>query len=892
MSQCQLDGFLLTRQWQDRKHLNLYFWVNTDQGPLRVEITDQEAVLFVASKQIDKTCSILSASLGKAKSQDYALGLWRVKEVGLKNFSHELMHAVYFSKQRMLYRARDELRQHGVTPFEADVSPTDRFLMERFITGSLSVQGELVKETSYLRMINPKIKPMPILVLDAFASAAGKREGRVETNSLSETRVASAAPNIPANFSPSYTVLSLDIETSMKGEQLYSIGLLAARASKTQVGFEGRQDQLSQSNEETQAHVFMIGPVDDAPSPAHPEYLVYCKDERALMDAFLDCYKTIDPDIIIGWAVINFDLRFLQRKADQLGMRLAMGRADSLLDWRQSRTNDEHYTLTMPGRSVLDGIDTLKSATYSFESFSLQNVSNEVLKRGKLIHNVDNRGEEITEQFINDKVSLAAYNLEDCQLVWDIFKATQLFDFAIERAQLTGLAMDRFGGSVAAFDNRYLPRLHRAGFIAPNLQEEPEGIGSPGGYVMSSKPGMYDHVLVLDFKSLYPSIISTFKIDPLGLILGAELCPLSLEKNQQETPLPSLTSKGEDVLKSVVSGFNGAVFSKEENILPDIIDELWAARDEAKRQNNKAMSQAIKILMNSFYGVLGTPGCRFFDSRLPSSITLRGHDILTKSQAFIESKGYNVIYGDTDSVFVWLEGQSKDLPVDQVHEQGRRLAKELNIWWAEAIEKEHHLESHLEIEFETHFKRFIMPTIRGSDKGSKKRYAGLVESVTDKGSELELVFKGLETVRTDWTLVAREFQRELYRRVFFNEPWENYIIDIVAEIYAGKRDEQLVYRKRLRRRLSDYQRNVPPHVRAARIADEQKAADGKPLAYQRGGWIRYVMTLNGPEPAEYIRTALDYDLYIERQIAPIADGILQFLGSSFSKVADKQMGMF
>ncbi|MBV1880356.1 MAG: DNA polymerase II [Pseudomonadales bacterium] len=830
-------GFLLTRQWIDRPALTLHYWLTTDEGPLLLDIANQDSVFFVCSTNIEKTRHVLNSCVGKALNSQNPSGLWYDKTVALKNFNHQPMHAVYFKKQTLLYRARRELRTIGLAPLEADINPTDRFLMERFVTGAMQVQGKLVQEQGYRRIQNPKIQR--------------------------------------AEYVPSYTVVSLDIETSMIGEQLYSIAVLAKQTKNAAY---------------CERYVFMIGSSDDnqvtnnQSKTHHPSYLFYFNDELSLMTAFLQRFSQIDPDIIIGWAVINFDLRFLQRKAEHLRLRLSLGRANTECDWRQSRDNKEHYTLTLPGRLVLDGIDTLKSATYNFESFSLQHVSGELLNRGKLIHNVDARGEEITTLFTQDKISLAAYNLEDCQLVWDIFEKTRLNDFAIERAQLTGLAMDRFGGSVASFDNRYLPRLHRAGFVAPNLPENPMGIGSPGGYVMNSEPGMYDHVLVLDFKSLYPSIIRTFKIDPLGLCLGLLASPRDDVRDQQESTVSDL--------ENLVPGYNGAVFDKQHHILPDVIDELWAARDNAKQQKNPAVSQAIKILMNSFYGVLGTPGCRFFDSRLPSSITLRGHDILTRSKDFIEDRGYRVIYGDTDSVFVWLEGQPKDTATKAIQEQGKTLASALNTWWSDQLKTKYQLESHLEIEFETHFKRFIMPTIRGSDRGSKKRYAGLVETLTDTGSELDLVFKGLETVRTDWTLVAREFQRELYRRIFYEEPWKDYVTQITNEIRSGKRDEQLVYRKRLRRRLEEYQRNVPPHVRAARIADEQNALKGLPLKYQRGGWVQYVMTLNGPEPIEYIRNPLDYELYIERQIEPIADGILQFLGTSFNALFDRQLGMF
>ena len=185
-----------------------------------------------------------------------------------------------------------------------------------------------------------------------------------------------------------------------------------------------------------------------------------------------------------------------------------------------------------------------------------------------------------------------------------------------------------------------------------------------------------------------------------------------------------------------------------------------------------------------------------------------------------------------------------------------------------------------------------MPTVRGSEEGSKKRYAGLVRR---KDGSDDLVFKGLETVRTDWTPLAQAFQQELYGRVFRAEPYEDYVRDYVARTLRGELDEQLVYRKRLRRPLVEYERNVPPHVRAARAADEFHVRQGRPPQYRNGGWIRYVMTTAGPEPLETLdtrRTPIDYEHYLTKQLEPIADGILPFLDDSFTRLTSPQGALF
>jgi DNA polymerase-2 len=278
--------------------------------------------------------------------------------------------------------------------------------------------------------------------------------------------------------------------------------------------------------------------------------------------------------------------------------------------------------------------------------------------------------------------------------------------------------------------------------------------------------------------------------------------------------------------------------------------------------------------MNSLYGVLGATGCRFFDYRLTSSITRRGHEIIQKSRDVIEKQGHRVIYGDTDSLFILPSREGDEA---EIRALGIDLAEILNDWWRQHLASTFRLDSYLEVEFETHFLRFLMPTIRGAETGSKKRYAGLIR--TSEG-DLDLVFKGLESVRTDWTPLARRFQRELYRRIFLHEPFETYIRDTLNDLRSGKLDEDLVYRKRLRRDLKDYTRNVPPHVQAARKLD-------KP-----GRWIRYVITRHGPEPVVDTIPKPDYRHYEQRQLAPVADGILGFVNTSYEAIAGDQFELF
>jgi len=638
------------------------------------------------------------------------------------------------------------------------------------------------------------------------------------------------------DFEPVFRVLSVDLETTMRADKILSAAFYA--------------DDFQR--------VIMLGEGENT------DTLHYVPNERALIQAFVATVKLYDPDIFIGWNVIGFDFRVLAARAKAQRIPLYLGRDRQPMQLHES--GQGKLFVRMAGRIVLDGIDTLKGATYQFESFSLEYVSRSFLDRGKLIKHVDDRGEEIQRLFREDKPALARYNLEDCKLVWDIFEKADLISYLIARARLTGLTLDKVGGSAAAFDTQYLPLLHRAGYVAPEYASGVSGLSAPGGYVMNSQPGLYRQVLVLDFKSLYPSIITTFKIDPYGLAEG-------LKKGAAPEDL--------------VPGFNHAIFSRSKTILPNLIEQLWVARDQAKKQKNTPLSQAIKIIMNSFYGVLGSNVCRFYDQRLSSSITLRGHEILTKTRDCIEAKfGFKVIYGDTDSVFVWL---GDDFPEEQAGVKGQELAEYLNRWWQQQLLSRFELECHLEIEYETHYCRFLMPTMRHSKKGTKKRYAGLQRFSDGKTT---MIFKGLENVRSDWTPLARNLQEQLYEKIFLEQEWKPLLSECVQALMAGKLDQQLIYRKRIRQPLNQYVKNKPPHVQAGLKAERYYQLQNIPSPYRAGSYIEYLITVNGAEPLESVQSALDYHHYLEKQIRPVCETILQFLGESFDELTIPQSRLF
>jgi DNA polymerase-2 len=867
-----MKGFILTRHWRDTPTgIAIECWLSTDNGPVQLTIPSQQSVFFIRQVDADNYAYLFS-------SRSSSLTSVQVKPLALKNNKGEKVCGVYCRQYQQVKKLLRALDKQNVVYWEADIRPPERFLMERFITSSL----ELPYNTTPISELTNSTK-----------------------KSVPNYRAVKSVRCKSTNYLPDLSVVSLDIETSMDARDLYSIAVYAPLVSL----------------------VFMVGEIENESTcennptarQSSPEVnIVWCATPRECLQQFLAWLDECDPDIIIGWHVVQFDCWVLSKLCERWKVPFTFGRAKKIPHWRVegeaygARVKEENDSelknteeaewmdrqrryLQVPGRVVLDGIELLRIAFYHFDSFSLQFVANSLLGEGKLIQH-DDRGQAISDMFrsdnVADRIALAEYNLRDCKLVWDIFEKTKLLDFAVARSRLTGMPLDKMGGSVASFDYAYLPKLHRRGYVAPNLGELTSDVVSPGGYVMQSLPGLYQHVLVLDFKSLYPSIIRTFSIDPYAFWF-ADHQQLSEEE--------------------IVEGFNGAFFSRDEHILPSVINDLWQERDQAKADNDQPLSQAIKIIMNSFYGVLGSSGCRFFDPRVCSSITLRGHEIIQKSHTWIEEQGYQVIYGDTDSLFVWLGDDfsqcfaQQDASVADVNQQanviGQDLAKGLNKWWDNYLQDEMAIESRLEIEFETHYYDFLMPTIRGSEKGSKKRYAGTVKTVrpaeTDTANNLEvldttdesiidtrLIFKGLEAVRTDWTPLAKRFQQTLYQQVFDKQPYEQYIYDVVMSVRQGQCDDELIYRKRLRRDVDLYEKSNPPHVKAAR---KHEAITGEAL--KKGDTIRYVITVNGPEPVDNRNSMIDYQHYVDKQLQPIADSILCFIDDGFERIVQAQISL-
>lgn len=614
----------------------------------------------------------------------------------------------------------------------------------------------------------------------------------------------------PAKFWPKLKVLSIDIETRQDASEVYAVSLAANDWEKT---FIHTKKKLKNA--------------------------VCCKNEEEVLEKFLDAVREFDPDIITGWNLIDFDLKVLQERMKEYGMDLSFGRGNARCKLKIEKDFMKESKADAEGRLIIDAMQLLRGAFIRLEDYRLETAARTFLGEGKLIK-FTNKGNEIDEMFEKDPQLLADYNLQDARLVIKIIEKTNALNIAIERSLLTGMQVDRVSASIASLDSLYIREARKRGLVCPSMAFVEKETMVKGAFVMEPKPGIYENVVVLDFKSLYPSIIRTFNIDP--------------------------SSFSEKCAKGMVKAPNGACFRNENGILPEIIQELWAAREEARKRKDELARYAIKILMNSFYGALASPNSRFFNMAVANAITSFARQIIQETAAEIRKRGYEVLYSDTDSCFVVTKAKTRE----EAAEIGAKLAFEINEFYKQYVKKEFKRESYLDMQFDKCFFRFLMPKLRKTDTGAKKRYAGLLM----KDGKEKIDITGLEFVRGDWTELAKGFQYELLDRLFHDKPLLPFIAEFVKKLEKGEFDNKLVYRKTARKNIDEYTKTTPPHIKAARK-----------LGKVESNIIEYVMTEDGPEPVSMVSHKIDYEHYLKKQLKPIADAILCFMGQTFEDAA-------
>ena len=768
------------------------------------------------------------------------LGAFKFKETEspLESFSgNEKLRRLEFADYQSRSRAASSLKDAHIPSPDAEIKPAELFLTEKQIRGHVNIKG----------IVRPG-KRVDVIIRNPEFSAPHE--------------------SMPVPLK----IASVDIETDVVSGVIRAVSIAWAGAVNHVIAdnaINGKVGVLLNRDSS------FVNP--DSSS------LTFYPDEKSMLCAFLEDIRAIDPDILTGWNFLDFDFPHLAERFGKLGLPFTIGRSNDSAKFFPGDDSGGRFwrrrssAAVVPGRQVLDALRVMRAGSVSRsagQGFSLEEVAQKVLGEGKTIHET---GEEkiaaLDRLYTEDPARFGEYCLRDAQLVLRILAKTGLFRLTVERASLTGVSLDKAWTSVVSFERIYGIQLAACGIAPPPENNGADVTGAAGGTVLESESGLFSNVAVFDFRSLYPTIMRTFNIDPLSHARA----PKKEHPDEKQT------------LKPVVAP-NGAVFSRKAGLLPVIIAEYFARRRLALESGDAIAAQVYKILMNSFYGVLGTSACRYGKSELAGAITSFARKWLLFSRDWFNSKGLRVLYGDTDSLFV--ETGLGDVPLAEFEEFCAELTKELNLLIAKTIKKEYDLESFIELRFEKAYRRFLIPPLRNihadedsceSDHGKAREARGRAKGyggyLLQADGRAAVEVKGMEAVRSDTTALARRLQLELLELVFSGgqprqdslaavtgcteEEYRERVANTIRGLRSGELDHELVYRKRLTRYPETYTSSTPPQVKAARALGWKK----------RRGTVEYLWTVNGPEPIALAHGKPDYDHYVESQVYPLVRSI-------------------
>ncbi|CDF40454.1 unnamed protein product [Chondrus crispus] len=466
--------------------------------------------------------------------------------------------------------------------------------------------------------------------------------------------------------------------------------------------------------------------------------VVSYENEEELLSAWARFVRLTDPDILTGYNIVNFDLPYLLDRAAQLKVAdfpllgRMIGQPTTMRKTRMSSSafgTHESHAFSMHGRVIFDMLQLI-TREYKLRSYSLNSVSAEFLGQQKedvhysIIGDLQ-RGDEQTRR------RLAVYCLKDALLPVRLMDKLMSLTNYMEMARVTGIPLGWLvsRGHMIKVVSLLHRKSHLVDLLIPDIKRSgPEGGGGDGpqfegATVIKPEKGYYkDPIATLDFASLYPSII-----------MAHNLCYSTLVR-----PVHLAHMKPEDLSKSP-SGASFVKRSVKKGILTKILEELLAARKQAKKDLKAAKDPflqsvlngrqlALKISANAVYGFTGASVGKLPCMDISASTTAYGRQMIDNTRLEVEKryKGATVIYGDTDSVMIKF-GNGKSL------EECMRLGEEA----AEAISSI--FPKPVKLEFEKCYYPYLLI--------SKKRYAGLLWTNTEKYDKMDC--KGIEAVRRD-----------------------------------------------------------------------------------------------------------------------------------------------
>lgn len=637
-----------------------------------------------------------------------------------------------------------------------------------------------------------------------------------------------------------------------------------------------------------------------------------CKDETEMLNRFFEIFCEYDPDIVAGYNHQDFDIPYITDRVRALAaqgkaINPVVGRDGSKIGYRRfgllTRTE-------IKGRVVVDALPLVRRA-FSLKQYTLRAVSKELLNREKL----DVPPLEMEEYWFDTGEKFRKfvdYARGDAELALELILNLRLLDKYIALAQVSGSLLQEIvdGGQTSMVETLLLREFGRRDrVLLPKPDDEVSAeryemsSDLKGGEVLEPKKGLLENVIILDYKSLYPTIMMAHNLCYSTVVTG--------DRPDGATIKPP--SGGEFVPPDVYKG-----------IVPSILEDLLNQRSLTKKRMRSTSDEneyrvldatqlAVKILLNSFYGYSGYARARLYNLTLANAVTSFGRSNILNTRDIINTIGkivlrngaallleeagelsphdkvveLSVAYGDTDSVFVHCQS-TEDLSLEEVSLVGNRLS---NIVSAS-------LPDPMELEFESIAKRALLI--------AKKRYALWLFEPRNSGWEDKIKVKGMETVRRDWCeLTSVTLNRVL--ELVLKEGDVDRAVEHVRKVVNDVRNldpakdsqiiESLILTRTLTRKLESY-KNKQPHLT---VAEKLKERTG--VMPSIGTRIPFIITagkglfVDRAEDPDYVREhniPIDVDYYIKKQILPPVERILEVLGVKLSSLDfdSKQKGLF
>jgi DNA polymerase I len=571
-----------------------------------------------------------------------------------------------------------------------------------------------------------------------------------------------------------------------------------------------------------------------------------CTDEKEMIEKFCKLIKEKNIEILFGYNTSQFDLPYLKERAAALKTTLSLGRdGSSFRLHRRGLITKAKIT----GRIHMDLFHVIRflatiGALKTFQYTLTETYSEITGKRKKTIPKL-----EIWKYWDDEsrRGELAEYSLDDAVALKEM--AQQLLPMELEISKLSKVPLfDICGSSTGTIVEQLLMnRAHWENMVVPNQPKEEEiaaRAASPavGAFVKMPEPGIYDNLVVFDFRSLYPSIIISHNIDPFTL--NCSCCK-----------------------DAFVSPVGHRFCKKKKGLIPTVLDELLQKRAEIKREMKSlkpgtdeyiqldARQQALKITANSFYGYLLYPRSRWYSKEAGESTTAWGRHYIQETMRKAEEAGFKVLYGDTDSLMLLLGERKKKDALEFVNKINSELPEKM------------------ELELEGFYTRGVFVSKKAEAKGAKKKYAFI-------GEDGRIKIRGFELVRRDWAGVAKQVQQQVLEAILkegSKEKAVRIVMDKINELKEGRTPlGELVIYTQLKKSMDGYE-IMSPELAAARKALEA----GMPI--EEGSLISYIITRSGKsisEKAVPAELAKDYDAsyYIDHQVIPAVLKILKELG--------------